>query len=127
MNADYGAKPITCPKPVLESAYGPPMLWNPVVKFDFQWAWRHPAHQRHHTSSVLRHSSQCLYLTRPDLFPDPRNDTPWQALYHSQNDHAFITTMGFNVGRKVAGWSAYIRQSSRHFSIKIQKCRAMKM
>ena len=46
MNADYGAKPITCPKPVLESVYGPPMLWNPVVKFDFQWAGRHPAHQQ---------------------------------------------------------------------------------
>ena len=24
--------------------------------------------------------------------------TPWQYLYHSRNDHAFITTMGFDVG-----------------------------
>ena len=46
MNTDYGAKPSTRPKPVLESVYGPPMLWNPVVKFDFQWAGHHPAHQR---------------------------------------------------------------------------------
>ena len=28
MNADYGAKPNTHPKPVLESTYGPPMPWN---------------------------------------------------------------------------------------------------
>ena len=48
-------------------------------------------------NSVLRRSSQRLYLTRPDLLPDPRNDTPWQALYHGQNDRAFITTMGFDV------------------------------
>ena len=78
-------------------------------------------------NSVLRRSSQRLHLTRPDLLPDPRNDTPWQALYHSQNDRAFITTMGFDVGGKVAGWPAYIRQSSRHFGIEIQQCRAMKM
>ena len=48
-------------------------------------------------NSVLRRSSQRLYLTRPDLLPDPRNNTPWQALYHGQNDRAFITTMGFDV------------------------------
>jgi hypothetical protein len=38
-----------------------------------------------------------LYLVRSDLLPDPRADTPWQALYDSQNDRAFITTMGFDV------------------------------
>jgi hypothetical protein len=47
--------------------------------------------------SILRRSSQSLFLTRSDLLPDPRADTPWQALYHSQNDRAFITTMGFDV------------------------------
>ncbi|KIP10780.1 hypothetical protein PHLGIDRAFT_65051 [Phlebiopsis gigantea 11061_1 CR5-6] len=34
------------------------------------------------------------YLTRPELLPNPRSDTPWQALYSSHNDRAFITTMG---------------------------------
>lgn len=34
---------------------------------------------------------------RSDLLPDPRRATPWQALYQSQNDRAYITTMGFNV------------------------------
>jgi hypothetical protein len=45
----------------------------------------------------LRRSLQHLYLTRADLLPDPCTDTPWQALYHSQSDHGFITTMGFDV------------------------------
>ena len=47
--------------------------------------------------SVSRRSLQRLYLTRADLLPDPRTDTPWQALYHSQSDRGFITTMGFDV------------------------------
>lgn len=34
------------------------------------------------------------YLTRAELMPDPRIDTPWQRLWESQNDRAFITTMG---------------------------------
>lgn len=39
----------------------------------------------------------CLYLRRSELLPNPRLGTPWQALYDSQNDHAFITTTGFDV------------------------------
>ncbi|KAG0695299.1 hypothetical protein DFH29DRAFT_1072537 [Suillus ampliporus] len=31
------------------------------------------------------------------LLPNPRMSTPWQALFASQNDRAFITTMGFEV------------------------------
>ena len=38
-----------------------------------------------------------LYLCRPQLLPNPRMNTPWQILYDSQDDQAFITTMGFNV------------------------------
>lgn len=38
-----------------------------------------------------------LYLTRPNLLPNPHQSTPWQVLYESQNDRAFITTMGFDV------------------------------
>ncbi|KAG2067553.1 hypothetical protein BDR04DRAFT_1212289 [Suillus decipiens] len=30
------------------------------------------------------------------LLPDPHCNTPWQLLYESQNDHAFITTMGID-------------------------------
>lgn len=37
------------------------------------------------------------YLTCPELLPNSRIDTPWQALYASQSDHAFITTMGLDV------------------------------
>ncbi|TFY73233.1 hypothetical protein EWM64_g10778, partial [Hericium alpestre] len=36
------------------------------------------------------------YLIRSDLLPDPKANTPWQVLYNSQNDRAFITTMGLN-------------------------------
>lgn len=35
-----------------------------------------------------------LYLVRAQLLPNPHEATPWQVLYDSQNDHAF---MGFNV------------------------------
>jgi hypothetical protein len=38
-----------------------------------------------------------LYLCRPQLLPNPRKDTPWQVLYQSQSNRAFITTMGFDV------------------------------
>ncbi|KAH9933851.1 uncharacterized protein B0H18DRAFT_1115213 [Fomitopsis serialis] len=37
------------------------------------------------------------YLTCPELMPDPRINTPWQRLWESQNDRAFITTMGIDV------------------------------
>ncbi|KAH9835180.1 uncharacterized protein C8Q71DRAFT_107524 [Rhodofomes roseus] len=47
------------------------------------------------TRQVHRHRA---YLTRPELMPDPRIDTPWQRLWQSQNDRAFITTMGIDVG-----------------------------
>ncbi|CDO76663.1 hypothetical protein BN946_scf184752.g1 [Trametes cinnabarina] len=36
------------------------------------------------------------YLCRPQLLPNPRESTPWQVLYHSQNHRAFITTMGID-------------------------------
>jgi len=35
-----------------------------------------------------------LYLCRTQLLPNPHCNTPWQLLYESQNDRAFITTMG---------------------------------
>ncbi|EIW51377.1 uncharacterized protein TRAVEDRAFT_137504 [Trametes versicolor FP-101664 SS1] len=38
------------------------------------------------------------YLRRPQLLPNPRCDTPWQVLYDSQDDRAFITTMGIDCG-----------------------------
>ena len=36
------------------------------------------------------------YLCRPELIPNPRIGSPWQVLYHSQSDRAFITTMGLD-------------------------------
>ncbi|KAF9019862.1 hypothetical protein BDZ89DRAFT_1093804 [Hymenopellis radicata] len=37
------------------------------------------------------------YLTRPELLPNPREATPWRALYDSRSDRAYITTMGLDV------------------------------
>ncbi|KAG9125242.1 hypothetical protein FRC07_008425 [Ceratobasidium sp. 392] len=37
------------------------------------------------------------YLCRRDLMPLPRVDSPWQAMYRSQEDRAFITTMSVDV------------------------------
>lgn len=34
------------------------------------------------------------YIVRKDLLPNPRYNTPWQHMYSTQNDRAFITTMG---------------------------------
>lgn len=47
-----------------------------------------------HAEQRLAHR---MYLTRPDLLPNPQVDTPWQVLYNRKNDRAFITTMGLNV------------------------------
>ena len=44
-----------------------------------------------------RRSHTRHYLTRPELLSHPRGRTPWQVLYHSRNERAFITTMGFDV------------------------------
>lgn len=46
---------------------------------------------------IDRRSKTRFYLCRPELLPNPRLDTPWQQLYNSQNDRAYITTMGFDV------------------------------
>jgi hypothetical protein len=47
---------------------------------------------------AARHSRRHhLYLTRDDLLPDPRGDTPWQRVLKGRNDRAFITLMGFDV------------------------------
>ncbi|KIJ12082.1 hypothetical protein PAXINDRAFT_15109 [Paxillus involutus ATCC 200175] len=46
---------------------------------------------------VERHHNNRLYLCRSQLLPNPCINTPWQILYDSQNDRAFITTMGFDV------------------------------
>jgi hypothetical protein len=37
------------------------------------------------------------YLCCAQLLPNPQMSTPWQALFASQNDRAFIMTMGFDV------------------------------
>src|SRR6267154_6611325 len=46
---------------------------------------------------IDRRQPQRLYLCRAQLLPNPQMSTPWQALFASQNDRAFITTMGFDV------------------------------
>jgi len=37
-----------------------------------------------------------LYLCRSELIPNPRVGSPWQVLYQSQSNRAFITTMGLD-------------------------------
>ncbi|KIK50231.1 hypothetical protein GYMLUDRAFT_253154 [Collybiopsis luxurians FD-317 M1] len=56
-------------------------------------------------SGVLEHKIGCirwwspshLYLTRAQLMPNPRLESPWICLWRGQDDWAFITTMGFDV------------------------------
>lgn len=52
-----------------------------------------------HLSQLLRAEGRRrhrLYLCRQELVPNPRIGSPWQFLYHSQSDRAFITTMGID-------------------------------
>jgi hypothetical protein len=51
------------------------------------------AHQLH----VWHHQPSCLYLCRDQLLPNPCFGTPWEALYTSRSNRAFITMMGFDV------------------------------
>jgi hypothetical protein len=37
------------------------------------------------------------YLQRGELLPNPREGTPWEAMYAAGNDEAFITTTGLDV------------------------------
>ena len=53
------------------------------------------AEEARHIRNERRYERR-LYLTRAELLPNPRHDTPWQQLYGSRNDRAFITTMGFS-------------------------------
>ncbi|KAL0566751.1 hypothetical protein V5O48_015256 [Marasmius crinis-equi] len=46
---------------------------------------------------IRRRNPSRLYLCRPQLMPSPRYNSPWIRLYRSQDDRAFITTMGFDV------------------------------
>lgn len=46
---------------------------------------------------VARRAAHRGYLTRPELMRNPRYGTPWQRLYWSREDRAYITTMGFDV------------------------------
>ncbi|TFY80401.1 hypothetical protein EWM64_g3612 [Hericium alpestre] len=48
-------------------------------------------------SRIRRRHPSRLYLCRPQLLPDPRGETPWQRLFESESDRAFITTMGVDV------------------------------
>ena len=50
-----------------------------------------------HLARIRNRLPSRLYLCHPQLLPNPRINTPWQALYRSRNDRAYITTMGFDV------------------------------
>ena len=49
------------------------------------------------TQRARRRNESRLYLCRPQLMPFPRVESAWQRLYESQDDRAFITTMGVDV------------------------------
>jgi hypothetical protein len=51
----------------------------------------------YHNLRVKRRRQTRHYLTRSALLPNPRYGTPWQHLYATKSDRAYITTMGFNV------------------------------
>jgi len=51
------------------------------------------AHQLH----VQCHQPSQPYLCHDQLLPNPHLGTPWQVLYSSHSDQAFITMMGFDV------------------------------
>jgi hypothetical protein len=53
--------------------------------------------ERVHELRVERRNHHRRYLCRPQLLPNPRENTPWQALYNSRVDRAYITTMGIDV------------------------------
>ena len=44
-----------------------------------------------------RQRAHQTYLTRPELMQNPRLSSPWQSLYSSHVDRAYITTMGLDV------------------------------
>ena len=46
---------------------------------------------------LARRWAHRLYLTRPELMPNPHISSPWGVFYQAQEDRAFITTMGLNV------------------------------
>ncbi|KIK56599.1 hypothetical protein GYMLUDRAFT_247641 [Collybiopsis luxurians FD-317 M1] len=46
---------------------------------------------------IRRMNPSRLYLTRPQLMPHPRLESPWICLWQGQDDRAFITTMGLDV------------------------------
>ncbi|KAI8981129.1 hypothetical protein BD414DRAFT_90259 [Trametes punicea] len=48
-----------------------------------------------HRRSENRNPSR-RYLRRPQLLSNPRRNTPWQVLYESRDDRAYITTMGID-------------------------------
>ncbi len=45
---------------------------------------------------IERRKPSRRYLRRPQLLPNPRTNTPWQVLFTSRDDRAFITTMGID-------------------------------
>ena len=51
----------------------------------------------YHQERAWQLSSRRTYLVRANLLPNPRFGTPWQRLYQSKSDRAFLTTMGFDV------------------------------
>src|ERR1700719_2068081 len=56
-----------------------------------------------------RRLAHCTYLTRPELPPEPRCDSAWLRLYHSQSDWAFITTMVSHTGFQDQALGIYLR------------------
>ncbi|KIY47575.1 hypothetical protein FISHEDRAFT_45080 [Fistulina hepatica ATCC 64428] len=63
-----------------------------------------------------RRAQTRTYLTRAELLPNPRESSPWQSLFASRNDRAFITTMGLDV-------DTFHHVLGNGFSLKWDTCR----
>ena len=50
-----------------------------------------------HARAVENRRPRRHYLRHANLLPNPRIGTPWRCLYESNDDHAFLVSMGVNV------------------------------
>lgn len=50
-----------------------------------------------HAWAIKDHRPRWHYLWRANLLPNPRIGTPWRFLYESNNDRAFLVSMGVNI------------------------------
>ena len=73
------------------------MVQDSEMRIAVALALIHIGAEEAHQLRVRRRQPSRLYLCCDQLLPNPRFGTPWEALYTSRSNRAFITTMGFDV------------------------------